>query len=143
MIIYIIIRNSRVVKMSESRELLAEAERANKLLVCISSLIYQGLGSNYPGLNALFLLRLRLLGIDPQVGLTEDVESYIRTLVSLVGGEKMAEQLLRSVLPKKRVFDEILKSLLSSHSRSELETSLLGIVGKYERDLRSVCRNVY
>ncbi|MEM2080538.1 MAG: hypothetical protein QW104_07650, partial [Nitrososphaerota archaeon] len=60
----------------------------------------------------------------------------------LVGGEKMAEQLLRSILPKKKAFEEVLKVLLSSQSRVELEMYLLGIIRKYERDIKSICREL-
>ncbi|MEM2006937.1 MAG: hypothetical protein QW154_04815 [Sulfolobales archaeon] len=128
--------------MSGSRELLTDVEKVNKLLVCISSLIYHGLGSSYPGLNALFFLRLRMHGVDHQVGLINDTETYLKTLTMLVGGEKMAEQLLRSILPKKKAFEEVLKVLLSSQSRVELEMYLLGIIRKYERDIKSICREL-
>lgn len=129
--------------MSESKKLLTEVEMVDKLLMCVSSLIHHGLGSNYPGLNALFFLKLRLLGIDPQIGLVDDTEGYIRTLVQLVGGERMAEQLLRSVLPKRRGFEEVLKSLLSSRSRRELEASLAEVLRKHGRDLKSECKEVF
>lgn len=129
--------------MSENKELLSEAEKVDKVVVCVSSLIYYGLGSNYPGLNALFFLRLRLIGIDPQTGIVDDPENYLKALVQLVGNEKSAEQLLRSVLPRKKVFDEVLRVLLSSHSKSEIETLLLNIVRKYEKELKTACKEMF
>ncbi|MEM1623388.1 MAG: hypothetical protein QW543_04550 [Sulfolobales archaeon] len=139
---YIPISPINVVKMGESKELLTEIEMLNKFLVCISSLIYHGLGSYYPGLNALLFLRLRMRGIDPYVGLLSDTETYLKTLVALVGNEKLAQQLLRSILPKKKAFEKALEALLSSQSKERLETTLLNIVRKYEREIRSVCREL-
>ncbi|MEM0199564.1 MAG: hypothetical protein QW509_01985 [Sulfolobales archaeon] len=139
---YIPMSLNNMVKMSENKELLTQVEMVNKFLTCISSLIYHGLGSNYPGLNALFCLRLRMHGVDLQVGLVDDTETYLKTLVSLVGDEKLAHQLLRSILPKKKAFEEAIKVLLSSQSKVELEMSLLNIMRKYERDIRSVCREL-
>ncbi|MEM1706859.1 MAG: hypothetical protein QXV95_02300 [Sulfolobales archaeon] len=87
-------------------------------------------------------MRLRMHGVDLQVGLVDDTETYLKTLVSLVGDEKLAHQLLRSILPKKKAFEEAIKVLLSSQSKVELEMSLLNIMRKYERDIRSVCREL-
>ncbi|MCX8185119.1 MAG: hypothetical protein RMI56_03545 [Sulfolobales archaeon] len=123
--------------MISNKKLLAEAEKVGKLLVCVSSLIQQGLRSSYPGLSSLLLLRFRLLGIDPQTGLMSNVDEYIRTLVQLVGDEKTAEYILYSVLPKKKVFEKVIKITL--YARNDVTEALLKLMREYEKDIRAAC----
>ncbi len=122
---------------------MSEAEMVHRALLCISTLIHRGLASSYPGLNAMLDLSLRRAGIDPEAGLLANPEGYLKTLLKLLGGGKTAEALLRSVLPRKKVFDRVIEALLTSRSAAELEVSLLSIAREYERDLRAACRDVY
>ncbi len=128
---------------TQERELLMETEIVHKVLLCASLLISRGLASSFPGLNAAFSLKLRGMGIDPEAGLLANPESYLKTLLELLGGGRAAEALLRSALPRKEVFDKILEALLTSRSAAELEVSLLSIAREYGKDLRAVCKDVY
>lgn len=122
--------------------MLSEAEDVAKLLLCVSSYVFKGLKSYFPGLDAFFMLNLRSIGLEPETALLFDPETYARTLIQILGSTERARQVLTVALPKRRAFQELIQVILSRPSREELEEEVLTIVRKYSKDIEKECSEI-
>jgi len=131
-----------MVVLRDGRRLLAEAEVTNRFMFCVSYSLFANMERQFPGFSAIFSAKLRSLGLDPYTSLATNPIKFVNILKQLFGGADLALRYLRRILPRDKVYDEVVMTLLRGDGEDKTREALELIAVRYKKDIEKVCNIV-